>query len=321
MVESRSVALKELVANECARNHYDMVVASQLDMMPYALEIPGVPAILEEVELASYLEPLHQSNVGLALLRRWLTWLKLKSYIRRNVSRFEACTVVSEVEHQHLRAVLRDDSTIVVVPNAVDTSSYDVDWGPVQPLSLIWCGSITYGPNYEAIKYFLDEIYPHVKSVVPGVKLRITGQYEANRVGSLRDIDGVEFTGYLADVRPAIARSWASVVPLRSGGGTRLKVLESMALGTPVVATGKGAEGLDVMDDENILIASDADSFARAVVRLFGSDDLRARLARGGLELVRSRYDWSVVAPRFLALVEKCMNPDHTRGEALATWP
>jgi polysaccharide biosynthesis protein PslH len=106
---------------------------------------------------------------------------------------------------------------------------------------------------------------------------------------------GVQLTGYLADVRPTIAESWVSLVPLRQGGGTRLKILEAMALGTPVVSTSKGAEGLETNHGENILLADTAAEFAQRTIELLRSPELRARLVAGGRRLVESRYDWRVV--------------------------
>ena len=106
-------------------------------------------------------------------------------------------------------------------------------------------------------------------------------------------------------VRPVVAQSWASIVPLRLGAGTRVKVLESMALGTPVVSTTKGAEGLEVRDGENILIADSPTEFAKRVVDLLRSPELRARLATAGRRLVESKHDWEVVGQELRALVER----------------
>jgi glycosyltransferase involved in cell wall biosynthesis len=114
----------------------------------------------------------------------------------------------------------------------------------------------------------------------------------------------VQYTGYLTDIRPVVAQSWMSVVPLRKGGGTRLKILEAMALGTPVLATTKGADGLDVTDGENILLADDPQRFAQQAMRLLRSPELRTRLAIAGRRLVMSKYDWRVVGPRFNVLVD-----------------
>jgi glycosyltransferase involved in cell wall biosynthesis len=114
----------------------------------------------------------------------------------------------------------------------------------------------------------------------------------------------VEYTGYLGDIRPIVANSWASVVPLREGGGTRIKVLESMALGTPVVSTRKGVEGLEVTDGEHVLLADGPEQFAARVVDLLGSPELRAYLAFAGRRLVEERFDVRVMGQRLRTLID-----------------
>jgi glycosyltransferase involved in cell wall biosynthesis len=119
----------------------------------------------------------------------------------------------------------------------------------------------------------------------------------------------VTLTGFVDDVRPLIAQSWISVVPLHTGGGTRLKILEAMALGTPVVATSKGAEGLDVQSGRHLLIADTPEAFAQSAIRLLKEPELRRQLAKSAYQLIREKYDWAVVIPRFLALTERVAHP------------
>jgi glycosyltransferase involved in cell wall biosynthesis len=130
---------------------------------------------------------------------------------------------------------------------------------------------------------------------------------------SLR-LDGhVELTGYLPDIRPAVAESWACVVPLRLGGGTRLKILEAMALGTPVVSTMKGAEGLEVQDGVDLLIAETPGEFAEQVLRIMGSVGLREELARNAARLVAAKYEWSRIGAGFCNAVEQLVLTKNTR--------
>jgi len=136
------------------------------------------------------------------------------------------------------------------------------------------------------------------------VRLFITGDHAGK---SLPPAGNVTLTGYVDDVRPLVARAWASIVPLRIGGGTRLKILEAMALGTPVVATSKGAEGLEVRHGKHLLIADGPAAFADEVMRLLRDAELRAALAANGRRLVAERYDWATVMPGFLELVEQCV--------------
>jgi glycosyltransferase involved in cell wall biosynthesis len=152
------------------------------------------------------------------------------------------------------------------------------------------------------MQWFLSEVYPIVQARVPAVKLVITGK---NNAATLPAAENVTLTGFVEDIRPLIASAWISLAPLQVGGGTRLKILEAMALGTPVVATRKGAEGLEAADGEHLLVADTPAQFAEAVVRLLQDRKLRQKLATNSCQLVREQYDWSVIMPEFLDLVEE----------------
>jgi len=171
-----------------------------------------------------------------------------------------------------------------------------------EPGTLIFTGSFRYFANHDAMVWFLGQVYPRIQAQAPDVHLTITGDH-ANL--PLPCTEGVTLTGFVEDVRPLIATAWISVVPLRLGGGTRLKILEAMALGTPVIATSKGAEGLEAQQEEHLLIADTPEAFVEAVVRVLKEPELRRRLTDNAYQLVRDKYDWAVVMPRFLNLVER----------------
>ena len=184
-------------------------------------------------------------------------------------------------------------------------SDYKGVFGSPQPDTLVFTGSFTHPANRDAVNFFLHQVYARIKAQVPEVNLKIVGGTDGVALSGFPIDDSVVFTGLLRDVRPVIAQSWLSVVPLRIGAGTRLKIIESMALGTPVVSTSKGAEGLDVKHNEHLLIADTPQAFADSVVRLLREPELRQRLKNRAYELVRQKYDWSVVIPRFSTMVEQ----------------
>lgn len=305
LVDTFQHAMRDAVVQEVAHGRPDVVVASQLDMAPYALAVPGVPALLEELELSVFEEHRRQAHGSLGSWRATLSWLKLVGYLRRVMPRFRVCTVASELERNKLRRAVPHYANVHVVPNALDLRRYGGNFGPPEVNSLIYAGALTYDANYDAVAYFVREVLPSIARAEPRVRLRVTGDITGVELGGrLRD-PRVEYTGYLADIRPVVAQSWASVVPLRRGGGTRLKVLEAMALGTPVVSTSKGAEGLHVRDGEHLLLADDPDAFAARVVELLRAPQLRARLAAGGRSLVASTYDARDAGEHLCRLVER----------------
>ena len=207
--------------------------------------------------------------------------------------------VVSEREARLLRAITAHAERIAVVPNGVTlTAPGDL---PVRDAHrLVYSGSTTYAPNRDAVSFFAADILPRVRGRVPDAWLAVTGGTESVLLDGLTTASGVTFTGWLADIRAYVAASRVCVVPLRQGGGTRLKILEAMALGTPVVATAKGAEGLDLTSGEDILIADDPDAFADATSCLLTDDALHARIAARAKETVATRYDWEMIGAEML---------------------
>src|SRR4030042_3095323 len=153
---------------------------------------------------------------------------------------FDACTVVSEGERMLVKGFAPSQCVIGVVPNGVDLASYAGDFGSPKPGTLIYPGGLTYDANLDAMRYFLHQIFPLVRAQHPGVRLSITGRYDGVPVEQLPLGENIDLTGYIPDIRPAIAESWACIVPLRGGGGTRLKILEALALGPTVVSPRQG---------------------------------------------------------------------------------
>jgi polysaccharide biosynthesis protein PslH len=261
-----------------------------------------VPLVLDELEVSSITDAARRASFF--RLRALLTWLKLSFYLRRALPRFAACTVVSDHERANVQSLAPSYRKVEVLPNAVDLSDYDDVFGTPRRNTLVFSGAVTYRPNHDAVLYFIKEIYPRILASVEDVTLRVTGDVSGVDPSTLPRSRGLEYTGHVKDIRPVVANSWVSVVPIRLGGGTRLKIIESMALGTPVVSTSKAAEGLEVADGVNILIADEPEEFAAKVVRLLESPELRRKLAAGGRHLVTSKYNWRTTGQRLDALIE-----------------
>jgi polysaccharide biosynthesis protein PslH len=301
VVDTFSPEMARLIQQTLAARAYDLIVSSQLQMAGYAPYFGGLPALFEEVELGLYYEQFMHATSALARLRYGLTWLKHRYYVTGLLRHFHACTVASEQEKKILARVAPSYKAINIIPNCINLADYKVHQ-PAKPNQLIFTGSFRYSANYDAVTWFLQTVYPRIQAELPDVQLTITGEHDGL---PLPPAENIRLTGFVDDVRPLIAQSWISVVPIRNGGGTRLKVLEAMALGTPVVSTTKGAEGLDVQHDVHLLLADGPAAFAEAIIRLLKSPDLRQRLVSNAFEVVRRRYDWSTTMPRFLNLVEQ----------------
>jgi glycosyltransferase involved in cell wall biosynthesis len=184
-----------------------------------------------------------------------------------------------------------------VVPNGVDVHHFQ-PWNTVkEPNSMVFVGTMQYQPNIDAMNYFLDHIFPQVRKRIPKAKIYIVGSNPPPHILSRRS-ENVVVTDFVPDVRPYINRSTIYVVPLRMGGGTRLKILEAMAMNVPVVTTSIGCEGLGLQHQETALIADSARKLTDSVVELLRNEELRDQLSRRALDLVHSKYSWEVVGDR-----------------------
>ncbi|MEZ4661160.1 MAG: glycosyltransferase, partial [Caldilineaceae bacterium] len=306
-LDTYSPAMQAQIQNAMAENAYDLVIASQIDMAVYGHCFGNVPAIFEEAEVGTLYEQYVNAPSWAQRLRFGLTWRKHRRYLQSLMPHYAACTVVSAPEQKILHDALGEQMAdagpeIVVIPNGVDAASYAAHFAMPKVDTLIFTGSFTYAPNYEAMCWFVAKVLPLIHAVRPAVRLVITGRHGQHLLPAA---DNVWLTGFVEDVRPLVAEAWVSLAPLHTGGGTRLKILEAMALRTPVVATTKGAEGLDAAAGQHLLIADSPADFAQAVLSLLQSESLRQELAQNAHELVYEKYDWGVIMPRFSELVEK----------------
>jgi glycosyltransferase involved in cell wall biosynthesis len=181
----------------------------------------------------------------------------------------------------------------LVIPNGADLSTFVPTGRPkAKDPTLLYVGAMHYYPNADAVTLFFEAMYERIRQAVPDVKVQIVGHAPPPDIQRLGRLPGVEVTGSVTDVRPYYEEATVFIVPLRLGGGTRLKIIEAMAMGLPAVSTTVGAEGLAVHPGEDILIADDPASFAESVLRLLADTELRQRIACSGQRLARY-YDWN----------------------------
>ncbi|PDV96453.1 glycosyltransferase family 4 protein [Candidatus Chloroploca asiatica] len=283
----------------------DIVLAFEIDVAPYALQLRGVPVVLEQLELGYMLEQFRSYQDVQRRLRYLLTAMKHRRYVAGLLRQLAAVTVVSEGEAKTVRQLAgKHPLELAVIPNGADvTGCRDYTYHP-DPDTLIYPGALSYSANLDAMRYFLEAIFPKIRQERPQTLLRITGRTTPEQRAALPNLDGVVLTGYVEDIRALIAQSSIEVVPLREGGGTRLKILEALAVGTPVVSTSKGGEGLALVDGEHLLIADSPDAFARATLQLLEDASARARLSQAGRRAVAVHYDWTVLAQRLEDLLQ-----------------
>jgi polysaccharide biosynthesis protein PslH len=238
-----------------------------------------------------------EANLGLRVDRRFAAaWDRTFHGLweEQAIRTFDGIVSVSESERAWVLERV-PEAVVELVPNGVDTEQFRPQ-GPPDPRTspcIVFTGAMHYPPNVDAALWFSERIWPKLRRLAPDLCFEIVGRDPHPRVVALGRTPGAVVTGQVADVRPHIARARCVVVPLRSGGGTRLKILEAMAMARPVVSTALGAEGLAITPGHDILIADDAEGFATHVLDLLGSPERAALLGQASRRLVETRYRWS----------------------------
>ncbi|HLZ39527.1 MAG TPA: glycosyltransferase family 4 protein [Candidatus Sulfotelmatobacter sp.] len=278
---------------------FDVVVCDFLDAAVNFPEQLTIPTVLFQHNVESEIWRRHAEN-GSGWLKGTayrIEFSKMQKYEQEMVRRFQHVIAVSENDATLMSAWV-DPSHISVVPTGVDLSKFQPDLRrtAVQPV-VMFVGAMDWMPNADAVEYFCREIWPRVLERIPDARFRIVGRNPSSRIQALAS-SNIEVTGLVPSVTEHLRDAAVVVVPLRVGGGTRLKIYEAMAMGRAVVSTTIGAEGLDVHDGRDIVLADDPGRFAEEVVHLLADDSLRQRYERAAAELA-AKYDWTAVASRF----------------------
>jgi polysaccharide biosynthesis protein PslH len=294
-----SQALIDKIHDLVARLDFDVVeifnsiMSLYLEALPAALQRRSLvtfhDVIFSKAQRIAHLEPRLTRKV-----RMWLYGRMMFGWEPCYVERFGRCIVVSEADRRLLLS-RNPRLKIDVVSNGIDTQQFrPLPWTDSHPL-LLFVGNMDYRPNIDAVSYFCERVLPLIREKVPQAEVCIVGLNPAPEVLALAG-KGVRVTGTVSDVRPYYEQSSVCIVPLRAGGGTRLKILEAMALGRPVVSTSIGCEGLDVQDGDHLFVADTPEEFAARTLQLLDDTTLRSHIIRCGRELAEQRYDWNVIA-------------------------
>ena len=282
------------------RRVIDLIVC---DFLPPAVNLPWrlpCPAVIFTHNVESEIWRRHAETKPDAL-RRLLFGMQYQRMLKfegQTLQRFDGVLAVSDADRQTFARLYPGAiaEPVHVVPTGVDTEYFKPWPGGSRSTDIVFTGSMDWLPNEDAMLYFCRHVLPLIRSDEPAVRFSIVGRAPTPAVRKLADEFGVHVTGRVDDVRPYINDAAVYVVPLRIGGGTRLKIFEAMAMGKAVVSTAVGAEGLPVTHGEHVMLADEPHTFAHAVVHLMRDVERRERIGSAARELVVTRYDWSAVA-------------------------
>ena len=308
--------LRELLRREA----YDIVVLDGSMLCSYVPDLEQTHAI-KVVNLYD-LQPLFLKRLG-AVMRPGIRKLIVKydawkmRYAEAAMLAAADLILVTSDREKRILAELDPNNRVVVVRNGVDCES-------VRPLprndrnEVLFVGSLHYHPNVDGVRFFVRDVWPALREQNPDLVFTIVGRDPPPEIIALHNVSGIRVMGEVADLTPYYEDAVFSVVPLRAGGGTRLKVLESMAYGRPVLSTTLGCEGLGVVDDVHVLLADSPAQMVQQAGRLLSQPNLRERLCAGGRALVEEEYAWSSIAD---GLYEQYETLHRARSEALRTAP
>ncbi len=315
-------AIRSEVGDAGGGNGYDLIVCDFLTpSVNLTFDYP-CRALLFEHNVEAMIWRRHAENQTNRAKRLYLhgQWRKMLRYERAACRRFDAVVAVSREDRSFIRERYGVDE-VYDVPTGVDTEYFSPRADRVERDSLVFTGSMDWLPNEDAMVFFVEQVLPRVAAQIPDVKLKIVGRNPTPRILELaRDHSRITVTGCVDDVRPHVARAAACIVPLRIGGGTRLKIYEAMAMGKAVVSTAVGAEGLPVRAGEELLIAGEPDEFAQAVIRTLTDEELNDRLSRNARAAVCERFGWDRAAAAFSQICERVAHSRKSGRVASGEW-
>ena len=316
----------EKLIDRLAQESFDIVHADQLTMTQFALRFRRASAanqsaalvfdahnaVYEIVERAKQTSPIFLQPV-LALEAG-----RLRRYEGRLIEQFDRTLAVSEVDqnalldasavssetqnHHGEDGTKREElkSKISVIPIAVDCAYLQPVKHTIDSKNILTVSTLFYPPNADGVRWFMHQVFPLVRRQMTAATLTVVGPRPPRDIVEYgrRNADGVQVAGYVPDLQPYFERATLMAVPVRAGSGMRVRILEALARGIPIVTTTTGVEGIDAVDGKHLLVADTPSEFAAAIVRLLKDSTLRAPLIQNGRRLAEEKYDWQVVLPR-----------------------
>lgn len=295
----------EALARRLKNNHYDLVHVCDLVLAQYFTKEHRDQRISMDrsrVDLQFQLMEHARMNFSLkSRLLRYENYAKLWLYERNIAKRVDLEVVCGPDDETFLRRYVSREMPIQVIANGVDLDYFRPEAAPdarAEKPTVLFCGAMDYNPNIDALRWYFGEVHERLRKLVPNLEVLVVGKAPVAEVQAYGGREGVTVAGGVPDVRPYYRRSWMQIVPLRIGGGTRLKIVESMAIGTPVVSTTIGAQGLDLRHGEDILLADTPDDFARETARGLSDSALRAHIEQEGMKTAHERLAWPMLGKK-----------------------
>jgi glycosyltransferase involved in cell wall biosynthesis len=314
-ISHRNEAMVSRLRERLAHETWDAVVVEFAQMTVNLTGLPrGVPCVVDEHNIEYDLQRRSATSSSNPLRRTFLeaNWRKLRREELAVWRTFDGVSVTSPRDLSIVRTHA-PRARSVLSPNGVDLDEFTLPAGSPEPDTVIFFGAHNYFPNADGLRFLFAEIWPLVLAARPSVRLRVVGPLPPADIVALQP-PNVTFEGYVTDIVAEVGRAAVAIAPLRIGGGTRLKIVEAMALARPVVATSIGAEGLEVQHDRDLLLADAPSDFADGVLRMLVQPAEAAALGLRGRRLVEEAYSWDTSAARLEHLLEELIEEQPRTG-------
>jgi sugar transferase (PEP-CTERM/EpsH1 system associated) len=317
----QSAGMRQAIEQLIKQDQFDVLVCDFLQPSINVPETLAIDTILFQHNVESMIWKRHYEVQRNPLKKAYLyrQWRKSWIYEGSACRRFDMVVAVSDADEDQMRKEFELEH-VASVPTGVDVEYFcPGDGAVVDPHNLVFTGSMDWLPNEDAMQYFIREVLPLVRKSIPDVTLTIVGRNPYPSLLELSNRDkSIIVTGRVADVRPYIERCAAYIVPIRIGGGTRLKIYEAMAMERPVVSTTIGAEGLTVTNGRDLLLADTPDEFSQAIIRLLTTPAFALELGQQAASAVRSQFAWDRVSTVFADICAEVVERRKSAGNTNA---
>lgn len=313
MAYFRSPALARRVRSAIERERFDLIFVHCSSAAPYVADVQGIPKILDfgDMDSQKWVDYVDFQPFPLSLAYR-TEGVKLRRAEERLARRFDYCTCTTRAEHETLLGY-GVETPSDWFPNGVDLDYFQPAGAPHDPDRMVFIGRMDYYPNQQAMLDFCANVLPLIRAERPSATLAIVGASPSRAIVDLGQSPGVSVTGTVPDVRPHVAGAGVNVAPLQIARGTQNKILESLAMGVPVVTSEVAARGVDAVAGEHFLVARDPREFAVQVLRLMNDQQERARFATAGRARMESHHNWPASMARLDGIIEDCLRQSPAR--------
>jgi len=309
-------ALRARIGELLRTERFDLLLCDFLQPSQNVIDLPFSPRVLFEHNVESVIFERHADENSHLLRRAYLRlqWRKLMAYEGRAARWFDHLIMVSEGDCATMKRLFGVTNTSAIA-TGVDTDFYRPEGEEAPEPEIVFTGSMDWLPNVDGITWFAREVLPLLVAQMPRLKVWVVGRKPLPVVQSLAEKHPqITVTGTVDDVRPYIRRARLYMVPLRIGGGTRMKIFEAMAMGKAIVSTPVGAEGLPVTHGRDILLDAEPEGFARYLLELLRDDGRRRELGEAGRRLVTEKFTWDAVAREFGDICTRVVEGHRRRG-------